>query len=136
MPLEGVNKDTVQIDLATEGEFVRVVKVLGKADRQEIATRTAARAQVLGIPVDEGNDLLRMEAGYATLSVVIREWGWKDRISIESVKRLDDESLAVIFERLAELYPPDRKDDDLKNSPGSGAAPSWDEAPSQPSSAG
>lgn len=136
MPLEIGNPELVEIALPTAGEWVRVKKTMSKSDRKDIALRTAARAQILGIPLDNSNPLIQTEATFVTLAVAIREWSFGVPITTDSVRSIDDDSQAVIFEKLVELLPSTRTDDDLKNSSGSGAAPSSDGEPSLPSSAG
>lgn len=136
MPLDVGNPKLVTIPLPAEGEWVRVTTTMSRADRKEIGFRTAARAQILGLPLDNANPLLQTEAAFITLAVAIRAWSFDAPITTDSVRSLDEDSMGVIFEKLAELLPSARTDDDLKNSSGSGAAPSSDEAQSLPSSAG
>ncbi len=136
MPLAEPSKEVVEIQLPTEGEWVKVLKTLGATHKQEIATRTAARVRFLGLPFSETDPIVIQEASYATLSVVIREWGWKQPITMETVRGLDDDSTTAIFARMGELYPADRTEDERKNSSGDGAEPSSAAAPSQTSSAG
>ncbi|PKN81530.1 MAG: hypothetical protein CVU47_06340 [Chloroflexi bacterium HGW-Chloroflexi-9] len=136
MPLEPANRDHVRIDLPAEGEWVNVKGALSRADEREIGIRTRARAEVLGLPVDGSSAVLRNEGALMVLSVVIRAWSYPEPITIESVRRLDDDSKNVIFARLADLYPPARTDDDRKNSPAPGVTPSESAAASLPSLAG
>ena len=122
MPLEPQLRELETITLPTEGDWVRVLKTIGKSHKEETARRTAARARALGFafPLDAEEPLLLVEGAFCMLSVVIREWSFDEAITIESVRRLDDESKAVIFDRMAELYPEPRTDDERKNLNGAG----------------
>lgn len=138
MPLEVIGRDLEEISLPTEGEWVKVLKVLGKPHQHEIAMRTAARARVLGMafPLDPTDPVLQTESMLCTLSVAIRAWSWKESITLESVRGLDDDSQAVIFARLQELYPAARDEAAERDLSAPGASTSAPAESPQASSAG
>jgi len=136
VPLELGDRSLVQIDLPTEGEWVRVKRAISKYDEREVAMRANARAKTLGIDVDTSDALFAVELSYATLVVVLKQWSFPDPITPETVRSLDDAAQTVVFDRLLELYPQPRTDDDRKNSLEGGAPPSEVEEPTLASSVG
>jgi len=123
--------DLVRIDV-TDGDWVEVKRALGRDDERRIVQLVLNGAQV-----DSGDEIRRMVGDlqdgivFATLEVALKRWSLRDpetnrvaQITRRTIRALADEDLAIIRERLDELYPGPRSDDERKNSSGGGAPPS------------
>jgi len=130
--------DLVRIDV-TDGDWVEVKRALGRDDERRIIQLVLNGAQL-----DSGDELRRMVGDmqdgivFATLEVALKRWSLRDPetnriapITRRTIRALADEDLGIIRERLDELYPGPRSDDDRKNSSGGGVPPSEtrDESP-------
>lgn len=135
--------DLVRIDV-TDGDWVEVKRALGRDDERRIVQLVLNGAQL-----DSGLEVRRqlgdMQDGivFATLEVALKRWSLREPetnrvadINRRTIRAMADEDLAIIREKLDELYPGPRSDDDRKNSSGGGAPPSGTKAPSRRSSPG
>lgn len=124
MPLlKTSDRDLVRIDLPENGEWIEVKRALGKDDEREIQRRL-----LTGQLIRQGEPLREFDAGaaidmgtFATLEVACKRWSFKEALTAANLRALDDASLAVIIERLNELYPAPLTEDEAKNSSGAGA---------------
>lgn len=137
------NTDLVRIDLPAAGEWVEVKRALGKDDERAVQARLLSGnrvdpAKLAAIAADVTLDMgaLVDAANFATLEVAIKRWSFEEPVTPENIRALDDDSLEVIKQRLNELYPGPRTDDESKNSPGGGPTTSSAEELHQPSSSG
>mgnify|MGYP000984462481 CR=1 FL=1 len=137
MPLHKSSPDVVRIDLPHPGEWVEVKAKMGRGDQRAIAKRLLRGRKpgdMNGLDSFDAGDLY--EAAFFTMEVVFTGWSFEEPVTPENIRDLDDESVAVINERLQELYPQARDEDERKNSSGPTSGPSNPEAKSRKSSAG
>lgn len=127
------NTDLVRIELPAADEWVEVKRALGKDDERTVQFRLLSGNQVdparlKAIAADPKLDMgaLVDAATFATLEVAIKRWSFEEPVTPENIRALDDDSLEVIKQRLNELYPGPRTDDERKNSSGGGAASTSD----------
>lgn len=132
MPLlKTSDRELVRIDLPTPGEWVEVKAKLGRDDERAIQRRMFA-GQMLkpGEGVDALDAGLLLDAAtFATLEVAIKAWSFSEPVTPDNLRALDDASVETITNRLNELYPQPRTDDEKNASSGSGATTSKDAAP-------
>lgn len=128
----------------TDGDWVEVKRALGRDDERRIIQLLLNGAQV-DRSLDVRAQLGDMQDGivFATLEVALKKWSLRDPetnrvadINRRTIRALADEDLAIIRDRLDELYPGPRSDDDRKNSSGGGAPPSEAKGVSPQNSAG
>lgn len=113
--------ETVRIDLPSSGEWVEVKARISRGDRVRI--QQATFGQVKMRPGDATPELAVSElleaAEFATLETVLKGWSFSEPLTPENIRRLDDESMDALKERLNELY--DRPESEKKDSEPSGA---------------
>lgn len=135
--------DLERIDV-TDGDWVEVKRALGRDDERRIIQLLLNGAQV-DRSLDVRAQLGDMQDGivFATLEVALKKWSLRDPetnrvadINRRTIRALSDEDLGIIRDRLGELYPGPRLDDDRKNSSGGGAPRSEAKGPSLQSSGG
>lgn len=137
MPLIKSSSDLVRIDLPAEGEWVDVKATLGRNDQRAIARgmlRGRKPGDMQGLDEFDAGDLF--DAAFVAMEVVIKAWSFEEPITPENIRSLDDDSVAVINERLGELYPQPRPEDERKNSSGPSSEPSNPEGQRRKNSAG
>lgn len=122
MPLIDDKGDLVQIELPAEGEWVRVKARLSRGD--EVAIRKAVvqgghMTPGAALEMDPASALDAAE--FAALEVAIKQWSFEAPVTAFNIRRLDGDSIDAIKERLNELYPSARSDDERGNSSGNGA---------------
>ena len=137
MPLIDPN-DTVRIELPADGEWVDARARLSRGDQiavqRAIIGHTRVRpGSVESIDVDASE--LMDAAEFAILDVAIRAWSFPVAVTPENIRRLDEESVDAIKERLNELYPV-RSEEEKKDLSGSGPTPLSVVEPSPASLAG
>lgn len=130
--------DLVRIEIPADGEWVDVKRRLSRGD--EVAVQ---RSIVGGTTVEMGKTLPPLEAGryleaaeFAVLDVAIVAWSFDEPVTSKYIRQLDGASVDAIKERLNELYPGPRKEEDRGNSNGSGPATSEASAVPLPNSVG
>ena len=108
--------ETVRIDLPADGEWVEVKARISRGDRVRIQQMTIGHARMRpgdATPELAVGDLLEA-AEFATLETVMRSWSFSEPLTPENIRRLDDESMDALKQRLNELY--DRPESEKKDS--------------------
>lgn len=107
MPLIKASTDTVRIDLPADGEWVEVKASLSRADERLVQRKvlSAARVGVAGDTFDLDAGLAYDAAEFATLETAIVRWSFKDAITPNAIRCLDDASVDALKAKLDELYP-------------------------------
>lgn len=135
--------DLVRIEV-TDGDWVEVKRALGRDDERRVVQLLLNGAK-LDMTLEVRTQLGDMQDGivFATLEVALKRWSLRDPetnrvadINRRTIRALDDADLAIIREKLDELYPGPRSDDERKNSSGGGAPPSETREASPQNSAG
>lgn len=145
MPLDRIARyaksELIHIDLPTPGEWVRVKPTWGPRD-EKLKARNLFHGQTVATS-NVGSALETLDVGtlatfapYAQMCVAIQEWSFDAPVSMEEIIGLDDASRDHIAAELAKLYPESRKEEDQKNSSGSGAPLSLTAATTRQKSAG
>ena len=135
--------DLVRIEV-TDGDWVEVKRALGRDDERRVV-QVLLNGAKLDMTLEVRTQLGDMQDGivFATLEVALKRWSLRDPetnrvadINRRTIRALDDADLAIIREKLDELYPGPRSDDERKNSSGGGAPPSETKEASLQNSAG
>lgn len=135
--------DLVRIEV-TDGDWVEVKRALGRDDERRVV-QVLLNGAKLDMTLEVRTQLGDMQDGivFATLEVALKRWSLRDPetnrvadINRRTIRALDDADLAIIRDKLDELYPGPRSDDERKNSSGGGAPPSETKEASLQNSAG
>lgn len=107
MPLIDDN-DLVQINLPTEGEWVKVKRQLSGGDRSAVKRGLFAGAK-MDFATEAIGDIDAAQAmdvsDWLTLERTVKEWSFDAPVTPENLRRMDIESLDDLIEQLNELYP-------------------------------
>jgi len=120
--------DLETIQLPVVGEWVRVKRRLSRGDEVALQTQLLEFA-VFGsdseLPVvpDEKRGPAFEAMEFSMLEKAIVGWSFDAQVDAENIRALDPDSVAAIKDKLSELYPSARTDDDRKNSLAPGGAP-------------
>ena len=131
MPLIDDSAELVRIDLPAEGEWVDVKPRISIGERQRInAAGLAFSVKVRGQEAELGGDVpidsATMDAiAFAALEIGIKAWsfGGPETLTPDNIRKLDEDSYDVIFERLNRMWARRTKEQEAPLSE-SGATPS------------